>query len=62
MAATLAASMAAHVAETPAGVKRIRLAIGTSAGVEAGAWTRALSSRAAAGRVVGGGWRRRGIW
>ena len=51
----LAASMAAHEAATPAGVKRIRLAIGTSFGREAGAGMRASRARTAAGWLVGGG-------
>ena len=50
----MAANMAAHVAATPAGVKRIRLAIGTSGGTEAGAGMRASSTRVAHGWVVGG--------
>ena len=50
----MAASTAAQVAATPAGVKRTRLATGTSLGAEAGAWTRASSCRAVVGWVVGG--------
>ena len=42
------------MAATPAGVKLIRLAMGTSAGAAAGALTRVLRSRVMAGRVVGG--------
>ena len=48
------ASMAAHVAATPAGMKEIRLATGTSFGAAAEDWMRVARSRAAVGWVVGG--------
>ena len=60
----VAASRAAQVAATPAGVNRIRLATGTSGGTEAGAGIRASSARAVLRRVAwregGGGEGQRG--
>ena len=46
--------MAAQVAATPAGVKLIRLAVGTNVGVTAEVGARVPRSRVMAGRVVGG--------
>jgi len=50
----VAASRAAQVAATPAGVNRIRPATGTSGGTEAGAGIRASRARAVLRWVVGG--------
>ena len=50
----VAATMAAQVAATPAGVKLNRLATGTNVGVTAGVGARASRSKVTAGWVVGG--------
>ena len=50
----LAASMAAHVAATPAGVKATWLAMGISLGATAAGWMRESSLRVGVGWDVGG--------